>query len=129
MKTLKNIVRAMAILLTTACAVHAGGPKTSQNINLDQALTVNGQALKAGDAEVRWVTHSPQATVTFVQRKSAFTAEGVFVARPDKADRDAVVYRINPDGSRSLIELQFAGSNKVLSFDPAVIAATPREEK
>ena len=129
MKTLKNIVRAMAILLTTACAVHAGGPKTSQNINLDQALTVNGQALKAGDAEVRWVTHSPQATVTFVQRKSTFTAEGVFVARPEKADRDAVVYRINPDGSRSLIELQFGGSNKVLSFDPAVIAATPREEK
>jgi hypothetical protein len=109
--------------------VHAGGPKTSQNINLDQALTVNGQALKAGDAEVRWVTHSPQATVTFVQRKSTFTADGVFVTRPDKADRDAVVYRINPDGSRSLIELQFAGSNKVLSFDPAVIAATPREEK
>ena len=43
--------------------------------------------------------------------------------------RDAVVYRINPDGSRSLLELQFGGSNKVLSFDPVVIAATPKEEK
>jgi len=129
MKTLKNILRAMTILLTTACAVHAGGPKTSQDIHLDQAVSVNGQALKAGDAEVRWVTHSPQATVTFVQRKSTFAADGVFVTRNQKADRDAVVYCINPDGSRSLIELQFGGSNKVLSFDPAVIAATPKEEK
>ena len=129
MKTLKNILRAMAVLLTTSCAIHAAGPKTSQNITLDHAITVNGQALKPGDAEVRWVTQSPQATVTFVQRKSTFTADGVFVTRQEKAERDAVVYRINPDGSRSLIELQFGGSNKVLSFDPAVIAATPREEK
>src|SRR5439155_4845690 len=66
MNTLKNIVRAMVILLTTSCVVHAGGPKTSQNITLDDAVSVNGQALKAGDAEVRWTTHSPQATVTFV---------------------------------------------------------------
>src|SRR3954471_22208576 len=129
MKTLKNIARAIAILLTTSCAVHAGGPKTSQNFNLENALNVNGQTLKAGDVDVRWVTHSPQATVTFVQRKSTFTADGVFVTRQEKAERDAVVYRINPDGSRSLIELQFGGSNKVLSFDPEVIAATPREEK
>ena len=129
MKTLKNIVRAMAILLTTSCAVHAGGPKTSQNFNLENALNVNGQTLKAGDVDVRWVTHSPQATVTFVQRKATITADGVFVARPDKADRDAVVYRINPDGSRSLVELQFGGSNKVLSFDPTEIAAAPKEEK
>lgn len=129
MKTLKNIVRAMAILLTTSCAMHAGGPKTSQNFNLDHALNVSGQSLKAGDVEVRWVTHSPQATVTFVQRKSTITADGVFVVRPEKAGSDAVVYRNNPDGSRTLVEFQFAGSNRVLSFDPAVIAATPKEEK
>jgi hypothetical protein len=129
MKTLKNIVRAMAILLTTSCALHAGGPKTSQNFSLEEKVNVNGQTLKAGEVDVRWVTHSPQATVTFVQRKSTVTAEGVFVTRPEKAEHDAVVYRINPDGSRSLIELQFGGSNKVLSFDPLVIAATPKEEK
>ena len=129
MKTLKAIARAMTILLTTTCWLHAGGPKTSQTISLDHPLSVNGQALKAGDTEVRWVTHSPQATVTFVQRKSTFTADGVFVTRDQKAERDAIVSRINPDGSHSLIELQFGGSNKVLSFDPAVIAATPREEK
>src|SRR3954453_1184577 len=75
MKTLKNIVRAMVILLTTSCAVHAGGPKASQNIHLDQAVSVDGQALKAGDAEVRWVTPSPQATVTFVQRKATIAAD------------------------------------------------------
>ena len=129
MNTLKNIVRAMAILFTTSCVAVAAGPKTSQTLTLEHPVTVNGQALKAGDAEVRWVTHSPQATVTFVQRKASFTADGVFVTRQEKAERDAVVYRINPDGSRSLIELQFGGSNKVLSFDPAVIAATPKEEK
>ena len=43
MNTLKNIVRAMVILLTTSCVVHAGGPKTSQNITLDDAVSVNGQ--------------------------------------------------------------------------------------
>ena len=129
MKTLKDIVRAMAILFTASCALHAAGAKTSQNFNLDQALSVGGQNLKAGDVEVRWVTHSPQATVTFVQRKATVTTEGVFVTRAEKAQHDAVVYRINPDGSKSLIELHFGGSNRVLSFDPVVIAATPKEEK
>jgi len=119
----------MTILLTTTCWMHAAGPKTQQDINLENPLNVHGQVLKAGDAQVRWVTHSPQATVTFVQRKTSITVDGVFVTRPEKAEHDAVVYRINPDGSRSLVELQFAGSNKVLSFDPLVIAATPKEEK
>ncbi len=128
MKTLKNIVRAMAILLTASCAV-AAGPKASKNFDLDKSLTINGQTLQAGDTEVRWTTHSPQATVTFVQRKSSVTIDGVFVVRPEKAASDAVVYRLNPDGSKSLLELQFAGSNKVLSFDPVAIAATPKEEK
>ena len=113
MKTLKNIIRAMAILFTTSCAIHAAGPKTSQNITVDHAVTVNGQALKPGDAEVRWVTHSPQATVTFVQRKSTFTADGVFVTRQEKAERDAVVYRINPDGSRSLSDRGHSQGGKV----------------
>src|SRR5437868_15383999 len=129
MKTLKTIVRAMTILFATSCIAVAAGPKTSQNVNLENSLNVNGQILKAGDVDVRWVTHSPQATVTFVQRKANVTAEGVYVTRPEKAERDAVVYRSNPDGSKSLIELQFGGSNKVLSFDPVVIAATPKEEK
>ena len=128
MKTLKNILRAMTILLTTTCWMQAAAPKNSQDISLENSVNVNGQVLKAGDAQVRWITHSPQATVTFVQRKSTVTVDGVFVTRPEKAEHDAIVYRINPDGSRSLIELQFGGSNKVLSFDPVVIAATPKEE-
>jgi hypothetical protein len=128
MKTLKNIVAAMAIMFTATCVGFAG-PKTSQTFSLEENVSVNGQALKPGDVEVRWITHSPQATVTFVQRKSTVTVDGVFVSRPEKAEHDAIVYRINPDGSRSLIELQFGGSNKVLSFDPVVIAATPKEEK
>jgi hypothetical protein len=128
MKTLKNIVGAMAILFTATCVGFAG-PKTSQTFTLEEHVTVNGQALKPGDVEVRWITHSPQATVTFAQRKSTVTTDGVFVTRPDKAEHDAVVYHLNADGSRSLIELQFGGSNKVLSFDPQVIAATPKEEK
>ena len=128
MKTLKNIVGAMAILFTATCVGFAA-PKTSQTFTLEEHVTVNGQALKPGDVEVRWNTHSPQATVTFAQRKSTVTTDGVFVTRPDKAEHDAVVYHLNADGSRSLIELQFGGSNKVLSFDPQVIAATPKEEK
>jgi hypothetical protein len=128
MTTLKNIVRAMAILLTATC-VGVAAPKTSQTFNLEPNVSVNGQALKPGDVEVRWVTHSPQATVTFVQRKSSVTTDGVFVTRPERAEHDAIVYHLNPDGSRTLVELQFGGSNKVLSFDPQVIASTPKEEK
>ena len=85
MKTLKNIVGAMAILFTATCVGFAG-PKTSQTFTLEEHVTVNGQALKPGDVEVRWITHSPQATVTFAQRKSTVTTDGVFVTRPDKAE-------------------------------------------
>ena len=46
--------------------------------------------------------------------------------RPATPNRSALA---DPRTSRSLIELQFSGSNKVLSFDPEVIASTTKEVK
>jgi hypothetical protein len=91
--------------------------KDSGKLNLNFAASVHGTQLAAGEYQVSWETHSPQATVTFKQKKGGVTtADGVVAERPTAYETNSVVYSTNPDGSRSIIEIRFAGSNKVLTF-------------
>jgi hypothetical protein len=112
-----NVVLGLAILVAITGSAFA---KNSGQLDLRKAVTVNGVPLAAGHYKVSWQTHSPQATVTFKRDKgSAASAEGKVEERPTQYDNNAVVYSSNPDGSFSIIEIRFAGSNKVLTFGEA----------
>ena len=92
--------------------------KNSRTVTLQHATVLQGTALPAGKYSVEWETHSPEATVQFVQhRKVVLSTQGRVEQRDKAFDRDSVVYDITPDGSLSLIEIRFANSNKVLVFD------------
>ena len=109
-----------ATLMMLALMLVASGwalAKDSANLKLDYAASVHGTQLAAGEYQVSWQTHSPQATVTFKQKKGGVTtAEGMLTERPSKYESNSVVYSTNPDGSRNIIEIRFADSNKVLTF-------------
>jgi hypothetical protein len=80
-------------------------------------VTLNGMKLAAGFYEISWVSHSPEATVTFVKAGQVMvTAMGKWVDRGARYKADSVVYTNNPDGSHTLIEIRFAGKNQALVF-------------
>jgi hypothetical protein len=91
--------------------------KDSRTMTLKRAVSLNGKQLAPGQYKVSWETHSPEATVTFAQKSNVVaTAEAKLVERPDRFDADAIVYSNNPDGTSSIVEIRFGGTNKVLTF-------------
>lgn len=117
MKVQKQVgIFSLALVLFLFASV-AGMAKDSTRLKLDHAATINGTQLSPGDYEVSWVSHSPEATVTFKQHKKvAATVEGRWVERQNTYDFDSVVYDNNPDGSRTIVEIRFAGRSQVLTF-------------
>ena len=108
-------------LLSMALLLAAGIPslaKNSRTVTLRHDAALSGTSLAAGRYSIRWETHSPEATVEFVQHhKVVLSTEGRVEERDKSYDRDAVVYNGAPDGTMSLVEIRFAGSNKVLTFN------------
>jgi len=108
-------------VLSLGLLVAAGIPaaaKNSRTINLDHAIVMQGAHLPAGRYKVEWQTHSPEASVQFLRdRKLLVSTEGRVEQRDETSYCDAVVYETLPDGSVSLLEIRFAGSDKVLVFN------------
>jgi hypothetical protein len=126
---------ALAVALVLASGV-AGLAKNSESVTFSHNVVVNGATLPAGHYTVQWETHSPEATVQFVQRhKVVLSTEGKILIRKgnyrsmtlsseDQAAKGAnaynpgaVVYDTAADGTMSLVEIHFALSNKVLVFN------------
>jgi len=70
------------------------------------------------DCMISWESYSARAIVKFVQDNYVIaTADGTWVNRGLRFERDAFVYRKNDDGSQTLVEIQFAGMSQALVFD------------
>jgi len=114
-KYLGTSVLSVALLLASGIPALA---KDSRTVTISHDFVLNGTSLPAGKYIVRWETHSPEATVEFVQHhKLVLSTEGRVEERSKGYDRDAVVYNTASDGTMSLVEIRFAYSNKVLVFN------------
>jgi hypothetical protein len=107
--------------LSVALLLAAGIPalaRNSRTVTIQYSAVLQGTALPAGKYSVQWQTHSPEASVQFLQHhKIVLSAEGRVEQRDRSYERDSVVYNTSPDGSMSLVEIRFADSNKVLVFN------------
>ncbi len=105
-------------ILSLGMLVAAGIPaaaKNSRTINIHHVVLLQGKNLPAGRYKVEWQTHSPEATVQFLRnRKLVVSTDGRVEQRDKISSCDSVVYDTAPDGSVTLLEIRFAGSNKVL---------------
>jgi uncharacterized protein YfaP (DUF2135 family) len=109
-----RITLAAAILLMAALSAVAQNART---LKVPYSASVNGKQLAAGEYKVTWETHSPEATVNFAQKREVVaTVEGKWVDRETKYEANAVVYSNNPDGSRTILEVRFAGLKGALVF-------------
>jgi hypothetical protein len=112
---LRASVLSVALLLTAGISAWAA---SSRSVTLRYNAVLRGTNLSAGQYNIQWETHSPEATVQFVRRhKVVLSTEGRVEARNKSYDHDAVVYNTAPDGSLSLVEIRFAGSSQVLVFN------------
>lgn len=104
----------IVVMLALGTSAWANNGKT---LSFRTEVTLNGSKLPSGFYEISWVSHSPEATVTFVKAGHVMvTAMGKWVDRDVKYNADAVVYSNNPDGSHTLLEVRFAGRKQALVF-------------
>jgi len=109
-----RITVTLAILLMAALSAVAQNART---LKVPYSASVNGKQLAAGEYKVTWQTHSPEATVNFMQKKEVVaTVQGKWVDRDTKYEANGVVYSNNPDGSRTIMEVRFAGLKGALVF-------------
>ncbi len=114
-KYLGASVLSVTLLLAAGVPGWASGSRT---VTLRHDAALSGTSLAAGQYKVQWQTHSPEATVQFLRHhKVVLSAEGKVEVRNKTYDHDTVVYDADSKGSMSLVEIRFAGSNKVLVFN------------
>lgn len=109
-----NIWTVLAIVLVAGLSAAAANSRT---MSFHTPVKLNGTDMTPGFYVVDWVSHSPEATVTFRRNGQVVTtAAGKWVERDSKAPADAVVYSNNADGSHTLVELRFGGMKQALVF-------------
>ena len=111
----RNIWVVAAIILVACLSAAAANSRT---LSFKTAVKLNGTDMTPGFYVVDWVSHSPEATVTFRRNGEVVaTAAGKWVERDTKSAADTVVYSNNADGTHTLKELRFGGMKQVLVFD------------
>ena len=99
----------------------------SRSFTFPFALTLNGTQVPAGDYTISWESYSPDALVKFVLNYDLVaTPEAKWMKRDVSYRHNAVAWRQNHDGSRSLIEIQFRGMSRALVFGQIILIDIPR---
>jgi len=106
---------ALVIVLVAGSSLYA---KDSQTMTLWSPAMLGSTKFDTGSYKVTWQAGASDSTVIFKQGKKVVgTAQGKLVKRDTAYDRNGVVYTQNSDGSRSIQEIRFAGSDQVLVFE------------
>ncbi len=114
----KYLARALALFLFVSLPAFADGLHTFHTT--DSVVAPTGTEIPAGAYEVTYKSHSPTATVTFKQGKRLVaTVDGKWIDRDVEYKNNAIVYRTNPEGTRTLLEIRFAGMRRALLLDNA----------
>jgi hypothetical protein len=85
---------------------------------LDRDITVNGAEVPHGIYTLALESHGASVRAT-LSKEGRFiaTAHGLWVRHGIKYAEDAVLLRVNPDGTRSLTEIRLAGSAKTIVIE------------
>jgi cell division protein FtsN len=91
--------------------------KGSRNFSTRSGFRLNGIPIPFGDYSISWESYASDAVVKFEDKRSVvITTEAKLIRGPSWHNDNAFVYIINADGSRTLLEIRFAGTNQTLVF-------------
>jgi hypothetical protein len=87
-------------------------------LSLDRDITVNGAEVPHGIYTLALESHGASVRATLLKEgRFVATARGTWVRHGIKYTEDAVLLKVNPDGTRSLTEIRLAGSAKTIVID------------
>lgn len=97
-------------------------PDNSRLLYFPLPIQVNGAEVPKGIYQLTWETHESSANITLTKDGNFIAGgKGTWVKQGTKYSENAVLLRVNEDGSRSLTEIRLAGSKKTIVFaDPTV---------
>lgn len=123
--SVKNHVGKLAITLVTMVVLGSSlYAKDSETMTLKSPALLGSTRFEPGSYKVTWQAGASDSTVTFKQGKKVIaTAAGKWVKRDAAYSNGGVVYSENPDGSRSIQEIRFTGSDQVLVFGEGEVAS------
>jgi hypothetical protein len=108
----KSMVMALALLLTTGAFA-----ATKANLELDNAVRLNGTTLKPGEYKVQWEGAGPNVQLSITQGKHVVaTTTARMVDLPEPAANNAAVTMKNDNGPNSLTGLRFQGKKFALDL-------------
>jgi hypothetical protein len=109
----------LATLMSLIVGLPAWGRKGPvHQIYLQNGVTLNGAAVPAGVYELTLETRSSNVRVTLWKDGQFFaTAQGTWVKGGIKYKEDAILLRVNSDGTRAVIEIRLGGSSKSIVLD------------
>jgi hypothetical protein len=112
----RTVALTACIAFATICASAKVSP--TRSIFLDRDITVNGAAVPHGIYTLSLESHGASVRATlWKQGRFIATAHGAWVRHGIKYTEDAVLLRVNSDGTRSLTEIRLAGSAKTIVID------------
>src|SRR6267154_986437 len=86
-------------------------------ISWGSSVELNGTEIPGGNYGVSWKSHKTGALVTFLTCEHPIAiAQGKWVKRDSRYKIDSILYETKEDGSRTLLEVRFAGMNRALVF-------------
>jgi hypothetical protein len=106
-----GLVAGLALLLAGSAFAANKSPLT-----LSDAVTVNGQALPAGNYQLKWDGNGPEVQLSIVQgSKVVATTPARIVPATTANGSDSVGTRNNADGSKALTEIRVYGKKYTLA--------------
>ena len=115
----KAIVPALLIFLAMNFPAWAR-KNDSRLFFLRSNAVMNGVEIPAGMYELTWEVRNATVTLKLWKDGNFFaSARGAWVKNGSKYPEDAVLLRLNSDGSRSLIEIRLGGTAKAIVLNNA----------
>ena len=129
-------MKKLFVILVMSCALLSVSAfaATKASFYLSGPGTINGTELTEGHYLAQWEGNGPDVQVRILLNgKVVATVPARLIELKSKGDQDATLWGQNADGSRSVIEVDFAGKKYALAFTSTVAAndsgATPGQSK
>jgi SPOR domain len=88
-----------------------------RDLNMPPGMKVGSNHLPDGFCVISWESYIPDAIVKVEDDNGrGVSVEGKWVRQGAKFTQNAIAYQRNRDGSRTLLEIRFAGMNQALVF-------------
>jgi hypothetical protein len=113
----KLVVLAISLLLAVSAFASDTHKASLQTFN---PVQVNGKSLPAGQYRLQWEGNGPNVQLNIMKNnKVVATTDAHVVQLSQKPSNDTAVTASNPDGSRTLQEIRFAGKTFAFALGPA----------